>query len=638
MAIHRLPDYVINRLKAWEVVQRPASMLKELVENSLDAWATAIKITINDGGKSLLSVEDNGSGIELSDMDLLLERYATSKISSEKDLMSLESYGFRWEALASIAEVSKITILTKTAYAEIGTKLQRRGQETVVRHLPVPFSHGTMVSVEDLFYNVPARLKFLKSAQTEFYYCYAYFLDVAIVHFDKDFVLMKNNNLVFDLKANESVEGRILDLFRKDWREKLLSLNFEQEHIKISGVVSDASLRFGSAENIKIYVNNRPVEDKIIKKAIMDSYARQITPWEYPLVVLFVQVPADEVDVNVHPSKLQVKFMDSQYVFKSVVAAISQVLWVNKIASVGNEFFATQMKSQSSENGQETYRYLQSNSESQNANLKSDFSSFLNAGSGMGGSLLSMQRGKMSGEVKDFANIVDDLSANLENLDPQNTRSETLFAPRRSGEISQRGTLDQQMQGETYFHEDIGEYQILGQMRNMYIALMVDGALYLIDQHALAERIAFEKMKLNQDLTSETLLQPLKFEVTRIPNLEEKLEQLWSLGFDIGQISESAIVVYAMPRVFVQYPVELAKLLNYVRYLEEVSFDHIMDGVFATKACKTSIKAGHKLSYLQMKQLLEDGFRHIPGMFVCQHGRPFFVKMDKKNIDGLFDR
>ena len=291
-----------------------------------------------------MSVEDNGNGIELSDMDLLLERYATSKISSEKDLMSLESYGFRGEALASIAEVSKITILTKTAYAEIGTKLQRRGQEAIMRHLPVPFEHGTVVSVEDLFYNVPARLKFLKSAQTEFYYCYAYFLDVAIVHFDKAFTLIKNNNIVFDLKASESVEVRILELFRKDWREKLLSLNFEQEHIKISGVVSDASLRFGSAENIKIYVNSRPVEDKIIKKAIMDSYSRQITPGEYPMVVLFVQVPADEVDVNVHPSKLQVKFMDSQYVFKSVVAAIGQVLGQNKIASVGSEFFASQMK------------------------------------------------------------------------------------------------------------------------------------------------------------------------------------------------------------------------------------------------------------------------------------------------------
>lgn len=631
MAIHKLPDYVINRLKAGEVVQRPANMLKELVENSLDAWATAIKITINDGGKSFLSVEDNGNGIELSDMDLLLERYATSKISSEKDLMSLESYGFRGEALASIAEVSKITILTKTAYAEIGTKLQRRGQEAIMRHLPVPFEHGTVVSVEDLFYNVPARLKFLKSAQTEFYYCYAYFLDVAIVHFDKAFTLIKNNNIVFDLKASESVEVRILELFRKDWREKLLSLNFEQEHIKISGVVSDASLRFGSAENIKIYVNSRPVEDKIIKKAIMDSYSRQITPGEYPMVVLFVQVPADEVDVNVHPSKLQVKFMDSQYVFKSVVAAIGQVLGQNKIASVGSEFFASQMKHTEQGNSVQWW-----SGEKQDQNP--DFSSFLNGGFGGGRSILSIPRNQMSGEIKDFANIVDDLGANLESIDPQGARSEALFSPKWWGEIVQRWSLDQDMQGECYFHEDIWEYQILGQMRNMYIALMADGALYLIDQHALAERIAFEKMKLNQDLTPEVLLQPLKFTITRIPNLEEKLEQLWSLGFDIGQISESSIVVYAMPRVFVQYPVELAKLLNYVWYLEEVSFDHIMEGVFATKACKTSIKAGHKLSYLQMKQLVEDWFKHIPGMFVCQHGRPFFVKMDKKHIDGLFDR
>ena len=168
MSIHKLPDYVINRLKAWEVVQRPASLLKELVENSLDAEATKLEITINDWGKSLLALEDNGTGIELSDMDLLLERYATSKIESEKDLYSLESYGFRGEALASIAEVSKITVLTKTQYAEIWTKLVRRGNENLISHLPVPFEHGTLIRVEDLFYNVPERLKFLKSAQTEF--------------------------------------------------------------------------------------------------------------------------------------------------------------------------------------------------------------------------------------------------------------------------------------------------------------------------------------------------------------------------------------------------------------------------------------------------------------------------------------
>lgn len=203
-----------------------------------------------------------------------------------------------------------------------------------------------MVSVEDLFYNVPARLKFLKSSQTEFYYCYAYFLDVAIVHFDKAFSLIKNDKLIFDLKPVSCVEERILDLFRKDWKEKLIKLNYVSDHLHISGVVSDASLRFGSAENIKIYVNSRPIEDRIIKKAIMDAYARQIAPGEYPLVVLFLDVPANEVDVNVHPSKLQVKFMDSQLIFKSVVSSISEVLGQNKIARVADEFFTESIDTQ----------------------------------------------------------------------------------------------------------------------------------------------------------------------------------------------------------------------------------------------------------------------------------------------------
>ena len=172
----------------------------------------------------------------------------------------------------------------------------------------------------------------------------------------------------------------------------------------------------------------------------------------------------------------------------------------------------------------------------------------------------------------------------------------------------------------------------------MYIALQADTALYLIDQHALAERIAFEKMKTSQDLTSESLLQPLKFEVTQIAHLEQKIEELNQLGFEISLLSENVIVIYAIPKVFVQYPIDMWVLLNHVLYLEEITFDHLLDGVYATKACKASIKAGHKLSYLQMQQLVQDGFEFIPGMFVCQHGRPFFVKMDKKHIDGLFDR
>ena len=606
MSIHKLPDFVINRLKAWEVVQRPASLLKELVENSLDAGATELIITINDGGKSFLSLQDNGCGIELSDMDLLLERYATSKIDSEQDLFSLKSYGFRGEALASIAEVSKISVLTKTKYAEIWTKLVRRGNENVIKHLGVPFEHGTLITVEDLFYNVPARLKFLKSAQTEFYYCYNYFVDIALYHYDKAFILKKNDKLIFDLKPARDLQSRILDLFKKDWWEKLIPLAQKFEKLEISGVVSDASLRFGSGENIKIYVNERPIQDKIIRKALMDAYARQITPGEYPMAILMFKIEPSEVDVNVHPAKLQVKFADSQMIYQVVYQTISELLGKHKIWFVGSEFF--QWKGTAS-----SPSFPQS---SAFPSQKPDFSAFLGA----------EEKGS---EKSDFFSPW---------IGRRKAENEALFGVWGS-QISQFGSLDaEQHQEQFYFHKDIGEYQILGQLWNMYIALQADTALYLIDQHALAERIAFEKMKTSQDLTSESLLQPLKFEVTQIAHLEQKIEELNQLGFEISLLSENVIVIYAIPKVFVQYPVDMWVLLNHVLYLEEITFDHLLDGVYATKACKASIKAGHKLSYLQMQQLVQDGFEFIPGMFVCQHGRPFFVKMDKKHIDGLFDR
>ncbi len=201
----------------------------------------------------------------------------------------------------------------------------------MIKHLGVPFQHGTLITVEDLFYNVPARLKFLKSAQTEFYYCYNYFVDVALYHYDKAFVLKKNDKLVFDLKPARELQTRILDLFKKDWGEKLIPLTKKIENLTLTGVVSDASLRFGSGENIKIYVNSRPVQDKIIRKALLDAYLRQLAPGEYPMAILMLEMEPSEVDVNVHPAKLQVKFADSQKIYQTVYQTITELLGKNKI-------------------------------------------------------------------------------------------------------------------------------------------------------------------------------------------------------------------------------------------------------------------------------------------------------------------
>lgn len=593
MAIHKLADYVINRLKAGEVVEKPASILKELVENSLDAGATNIEVCVNDGGKSYLSVQDNGSWIELSDMDMVLERYATSKIETDEDLYSIASYGFRGEALASIAEVSKTTILTKTPYAEIGTKLVKKWPELVLRNQPVGFEHWTLVSVEDLFYNVPARLKFLKSAQTEFFYCYNYFVDVALWHYDKAWILKKNDKVSFDLKPTRDLKERIVDVYKKDWRKNLKDFAIDREYVTLKGVVSDAGLRFGSAENIKIYVNGRPVQDKIIRKALMDAYNRQLTPGEYPFVVLMLDVDPKMVDVNVHPAKLQVKFADSKFVYQLVYDTVSETLWGNKIAQ----------------------QYI--NYSSKGYSPTKETSAVLDS------------------VIADFWNSIAD----------HQPSAEKLFAfDQATSHWTQQVTsmfgLDSltEWSSSTFFHQEVWEYQILWQLWNSYIVLQAQDAVYYVDQHALAERISFETMKKEQKLDPEPLLQPLKFEITQIANLEEKISELNQLGFDISMLGENVVVIYAIPQVFVLNPVDMQVLLNHVLYLEEITFDHLMDGVYASKACKTSIKAGHKLSLLQMEQLVMDGFEKIPGLFVCQHGRPFFVRIDKKEIDKMFDR
>ena len=615
MWIHKLPDFVINRLKAWEIVQRPASLLKELVENSLDAWATKIEININDWWKTFLSVQDDGSWIELSDMDLLLERYATSKIATEKDLYSLESYWFRWEALASIAEVSKITVLTKTQYAEIWTKLVRRWNENVIRHMGVPFNHGTLITVEDLFYNVPARLKFLRSSQTEFYYCYNYFLDVALFHYDKAFVLKKNDKVIFDLKPVDELQPRILDLYKKDWGEKLITFSQKDEWISMAGILSDSSLRFWSAENIKIFVNWRPVQDRVVRRALLDSYTRQLAPWEYPMAILMFQVDPSFVDVNVHPWKLEVKFSDSQRVYQFIRDSIESVLWEHKIWAVSSDFYKNQWTSVDS---------------------KPNFSLWKTAYYNSSNNLQTWSSSKL-----DFSNVVDSMALwwSVAELPRRTTQQWLLWLDSVWGQISHFWSFDQENKSwEFLFHPDLWEYQILWQAWNSYIVLQSDTALYWVDQHALAERISFEKMKVSQDHSPENLLQPLKFEITQIPNLDEKIEELNWLWFEISMLSESMVVVYAIPKVFVQYPIDMQSLLNHVLYLDKITFEHLLDWIYATKACKSSIKAWYKLSYSQMQQLIQDGFEHIPWMFVCQHWRPFFVKMNKDDIDKLFDR
>ena len=447
-----------------------------------------------------------------------------------------------------------------------------------------------------------ARATIAFPGQTEYFYCYSYFVNVALIHTDKHRTLKKNNRIIFDLKPSDLLK-RITDIYKQNREKNLKSFDTKTDFVHLHWVVSDPWLRFWSAENIKIYVNWRPVQDKIIKKALMDAYSRQITPWEYPFAVIILEVDPKIVDVNVHPSKLQVKFADSQQIFQIVYSTISETLWQNKIAHQTQHYSF------------DNYKRTNIQPWTQNSELLDQIVSDFWEN--------QKYNTPTSEQVKLFDQALEAVNNNTKNV-------QSLFwLDSLASEWSEPNR---------FFHEEVWEYKIIWQLWNSYIILESQDALYYIDQHALAERIAFETMKKEQNLNPEPLLQPIKYEITNVPNLPEKINELNKLGFDITMLWENVVVIYSIPHIFVTYPVDFMTLFNHVLYLEEISFDHLIDWVYATKACKTSIKAWNKLSIPQMEQLVKDWFEKIPWMFVCQHWRPFFVKVEKQEIDWFFDR
>ncbi|UFX82588.1 DNA mismatch repair endonuclease MutL [Candidatus Absconditicoccus praedator] len=575
MQIKQLPQYLINKLKAGEVVERPASVVKELIENSIDANATKIVLEIKNGGKSLIKVEDNGIGIDKDQIDLSIKSFATSKISSDNDLNNITSYGFRGEALSTISEVSKFTIQTKSNNDIIATQLHKIDKQVDISQIPFHKDNGTIVIVEDLFFNVPARQKFLKTDTTEYNYILDTFLDFALVNYDKDFVLIKDGKIIKNFSKNQDQYDRMLQIYKKSWENNLNFIENSSKDIQVYGICSDNKLTFTTQNNIKIFVNNRPVDDKIIKKSILQSYQRQIAPGEYPLVLMFIDISSDLVDVNVHPRKKEVKFTDPNSIFNFVQQTLSKTFSDKKVAS------GTFKKSQ--------------------------------------------------------------------NLGFGNLHKNNNFTPKPSYQSTKAESLDFQWEGSVYSkpniienqENNIGDMKVIGQIWDSYIIVQLENELYLVDQHAVAERITFEKMKNDMQenkLNPEIIMHPISIDIPQNLDIHPQIEKLNNIGFDVSLLDDYTIVVYAIPKILSEYSIDIQKLFDKLLYMDDINMDSIFENIFATKACKTSIKAGEKLSMSQMVNLIKDAYKYIDKMFVCQHGRPSIVKLSKEDIEKLFDR
>ena len=686
-----LDEKVSNIIAAGEVVENPASMIKEMIENSLDAKATMIKIEVFKSGTDV-KVSDNGIGMDKDDTLLSVERHATSKIKEKEDVFNLSTYGFRGEALSSIAAVSKLTITTRSENSPAGYRIGCYGG--VVRKFEeVSRNVGTEMEVRDLFYNTPARRKFLRKMSTE----YGKIRDIVLKE------ALSNSNVAFSLEldgkstiktSGKGIENTILELFGKSVLKNLKKFEY--------GYLGNVEILRSSKDFMFTFVNNRYVKSATIERAVIDGYYTKLMKGKYPFAIIFYNADPKEMDVNVHPSKKIVKFSNDKIVYNEIKSAIDDFFYYNdrenwqpnidlikkninineNIAVEKDDLFSDDiLKGENQKilsletfDGKENSEKLEGENGFTGGNLEKNDENRESAGISE-----SLSRGNFFNDEKENSNKKNDSSLdeiwkkmngnlneivenNVENL--QNVENSNLVKSDKdkknwdeksnfrnyekfSGEKNSNG-INENTENEYYkvgtFEKHIGKqvhYDILGQIFDTYILVRKDGELEIYDQHIIHERILYEELKdkfYNKKIESQHLLLPLKMEVTQIEKniIFENINIFNDFGFDIDEFSENEIVIRAVPAFDFRDSIENVFLQLLLDLKNEVEIKDLRENIIISMSCKGAIKAGQKLDISEMQNMVRR--IHEVGKYTCPHGRPIIVKLSKNDLDKMFGR
>ena len=613
MAIRILPDTLVNQIAAGEVIERPASVVKELVENAIDAGASSIEITLVDGGKSLIAVADNGKGMAREDLELAVERHATSKLPDD-DLFHIGYLGFRGEALPSIDSVARLSVTSRSRQAENGWRMEVNGG---VKQSPVPAASaaGTRVEVRDLFYAAPARLKFLKTAAGEVTQCVDIVNRIALANPQISFYLIDGQKKKISLNAcqGELFDARLKrlsDVMGREFGENSLLINAERDHLRISGYVSLPTYNKANSLSQYLFVNNRPVRDKLLLGAVKGAYQGVLEIGRYPLCALFFDVDPDYVDVNVHPTKAEVRFFDGASVRGLLVSAIRNAL------TAGSRQTAAPANLES---------FLQDSLE--NASLTAPL---------------------LMSDDKEEAAFLNDChqpapSAFRRTLPPLPSRPRTAALPELERKFSVRAEEDDNSR---YADADGVLGQAKAQFHNTYIISQTEDSIVLIDQHAAHERIVMEKMKkaLNEGRKPATqmLLIPeiVELDACDKQRLLENAQNLDQLGLSVEEFGPSAVIVREIPALIKDCDTQ--KLVHdlaeqIAEWGSDFALTEKLNHIVATMACHGSVRAGRSLNLAEMNHLLRE-MEQTPNSGQCNHGRPTYIELKLKDIDKLFHR
>lgn len=587
-----LDQNMVNMIAAGEVIERPASVVKELMENSLDAGATKITVSIEDGGRKLISVADNGCGMGPEDLATAFEPHTTSKIKTSKDLRGISTLGFRGEALASIAAVSQVKAVSRTR-GEAGANSIEIDCGNKGGVSPASADYGTTIQVRDLFYKLPARRKFLKTANTEMGHITEHFTRIALANCDLDMTLIHNGRELYQLPGKQDLSNRIAELFSSEIAENSVETRSNEKGLDIFALMGKPGISRTNRKFQYVFLNGRFIRDKFISHAIKEAYRGCLGPDRFPVIFLFIRIPYEDVDVNVHPTKIEVRFFNANLVHSQILGCLREKLLGTNLdisAKLPSEATPLNQKHGTSEEG---YR-----------NQK----------------------------------IADAMAEFFKKHRPVQTQQQ--FAHERHGRSHKAGPRTR----ETGYERPQVERKFL-QIHDSFIVAQNESGFIIIDQHALHERILYENLcrRLRESkLESQKLLIPESFEVTtsQTDALETNAELIEKLGIELAPFGPKTMAIQAFPTLLAKAePLEFIQDLIDLLCRKDVGLDaeRLLDEVLNMAACKAAIKAGQKLSDNEMEQLLADR-EIVERASRCPHGRPTTINFSIKDLEKQFKR
>ncbi len=667
--IHILDNNLINKIAAGEVVERPSSVVKELVENSIDAGATKVTVEISGGGIDFIKIIDNGKGIPKEQVETAFERHATSKINNFDDLLDILTLGFRGEALSSISSVSQMEIITRTENENTGVKMELSAGEIISRSetgSPV----GTEITVKNLFFNTPARRKFLKKASVESGYINDVIVKIALGHPNIAFKYINNKSVVIQTLGSGDIKTCAFSVYGKEVSNKTLYVSYERNGYKILGLIGMPEISRANRTYENFFINGRFIKSKIVSDAVEDAYKGKLMGGRFPVFILNMTVPSNTVDVNVHPTKLEARFSDDDFIYEFVYDTVYESLKKEilipgiKVKDVEKNIldcegeFDSQTegllrtedrtaKGKRIENERMTDKILFPKDRIEIAEeLKSELLIIEDKSSENSNNKENFEYNNINGYEEN--NLIDYTKVNMGGVIAVGEGDINTESPKKTDEIYDI-TENMSLDGDCKDKEEkrkrfFNNYRIAGQIFKTYWLVEQGDCVYMIDQHAAHERLIYEefmeKFK-NNSVLSQRLIQPVAVNLNERESavLNENKKLIEDFGFEIEEFGRNTYAVRSVPYIF-KNPENVVFFKDIIDMLCEKTIESVYEtkaDAIATMACKAAVKGNSKLDYSEAKALIEK-IVSIENPFNCPHGRPTIVKMTKYDVEKFFKR